>query len=145
VDRQRAAPAGDPWVLVVEDDAKFGDLVARALGRAGFGSVVADCGDAALRAMRIGPPMSAAVVDVMIPHPDGIEVCRHLRRRGWSIPVVAISARSSPTDRARVEAAGADAFLSKPFALADLIDLVRRLMFQRGSRASEPIAIPRPG
>lgn len=118
------ASSGEAWVLVVEDDVKFGELLTRALGHAGLGSVLADCGDAALRAVQIGAPLSAVVVDVMIPHPDGIEVCRHLRRSGWTIPVIVISARSSPTDRARVRAAGADAFLSKPFALAELVDLV---------------------
>jgi DNA-binding response OmpR family regulator len=119
-------------VLVAEDDTKFGELLARALGRAGLGSVVADSGDAALRALQSGAALSAVVVDVMIPHPDGIELCRHLRRTGWTIPVVAISARSSPTDRARVQAAGADAFLSKPFALSDLVELLGTLIARSG-------------
>ncbi len=117
----------DP-VLVVEDDPKFGALVTRAFARSGMRSVHLLSGDGALRAMRSGIPFCAAVLDVMIPHPDGIEVCRYLRRLGSDIPVVAISARSSSDDRARVRAAGADAFLAKPFALTDLVDLTAALL-----------------
>lgn len=128
-----AASARELWVLVVEDDEKLGELLARALGRAGLGTVLADSGDAALRALQVGVAVSILVVDVMIPHPDGIEVCRHLRRSGCTLPVIAISARSSPDDRARVREAGADAFLSKPFALADLVDTVAALLARSDS------------
>jgi len=113
-------------VLVVEDDDKLAALIRRILIRTGFEPRLASTGDAALRAMRSHQP-AAVVVDVMIPHPDGIEVCRQFRRDGWIGPIVAISARQGPKDRERVVAAGADAFLSKPFRLADLVSTLREL------------------
>ena len=61
------------------------------------------------------------VLDVMMPHPSGIEVCRHLRADGWTGGVVIVSARSSPADRAAAERAGADVFLAKPFPLDELV------------------------
>jgi DNA-binding response OmpR family regulator len=115
-------------VLLVEDDEKFGVVLSRALERVGLDTATASTGDAALNAMRTLPEVSAVVLDVMIPHPDGIEVCRQLRRDGWRGPIVAISARTSSTDRARVNDAGADAFLPKPFRLTDLCETVASLL-----------------
>jgi DNA-binding response OmpR family regulator len=73
------------------------------------------------------------VLDVMIPHPSGIEVCRHLRRQGWGGPVIVVSARSSPADREAAFRAGADAFLGKPFALSELLTTVSDLLANRGA------------
>lgn len=109
-----------PLVLVVEDDAKLASLIGRMLDRAGYRAVLAPTGDDALRLMREQRP-DAVVVDVMIPHPDGIEVCRKFRRDGWGGPIIAVSARSSPDHCRRTIEAGADAFLGKPFRLADLV------------------------
>ncbi len=126
--RGRAGKQPAPTVLLVEDDEKFSGVLARALRRVGLDIETTNTGDGALRAMRSTPPVSAVVLDVMIPHPDGIEVCRQLRRDGWSGPIVAISARTSSTDRARAAAAGANAFLPKPFRLADLCRTVTALL-----------------
>lgn len=113
-------------VLVVEDDEKLSELIQRMLARGGYDGMVAATGDEALRAMRDRRP-AAVVVDVMIPHPDGIEVCRKFRRDGWSGPIVAISARSSADHRRRAIEAGADTFLAKPFRLSELILTLDRL------------------
>lgn len=115
-----------PLVLVVEDDEKLADLIERMLDRAGYRAVVALTGDEALRAMRDCLP-DAVVVDVMIPHPDGIEVCRKFRRDSWGGPIIAISARSSPDQQRRTIEAGADTFLGKPFRLVDLIAALDQL------------------
>jgi DNA-binding response OmpR family regulator len=96
------------------------------LVRAGYEAVLAATGDDALRMMRDRAP-DAVVVDVMIPHPDGIEVCRKFRRDGWRGPMIAISARSSADHRRRTLDAGADTFLGKPFRLVDLIDTLDQL------------------
>jgi len=116
-------------VLVIEDDPKLSELLVRVFSRTGFESLVAKTGDAALQAMRLGEPC-AVVVDIMIPHPDGIEVCRQFRRDGWRGPIVAISALSSNDNRNRVAVAGADMFLVKPFPLADLVAVIERLLGQ---------------
>lgn len=125
-DATATATTERPLVLIVEDDEKLAVLIERMLDRSGYRTVLALTGDEALRAMRDGAP-AAVVVDVMIPHPDGIEVCRKFRRDGWRGPMIAISARSSTDHRRRTLEAGADTFLGKPFRLADLVDTLDRL------------------
>jgi two-component system response regulator MprA len=117
-------------VLVVEDDPKMAAIIERALLMASYETEVAATGDQALWAVLNHPP-AAMVLDVMIPHPSGIEVCRHLRHQGWDGAVVVVSARSSPADRDTALAAGADAFLAKPFALSDLLATVEGLISRR--------------
>ncbi|HEY8524441.1 MAG TPA: response regulator transcription factor [Acidimicrobiales bacterium] len=114
-------------VLVVEDDTKLAAVIVRACERAGFTCRTATSGDQALWAINDGRP-DALVLDIMIPHPSGIEVCRHLRNIGYDGPIVAISARSGPDDQAAAQRAGADRFLAKPFALADLVGRLDELL-----------------
>lgn len=116
-----------PSVLVVDDDVKLAGLLGRALERAGYHCVVAGSGDQALWAANAHHP-DALVLDVVIPHPSGLEVCRHLRVAGFAGPIVVISARSRPDDRAAALRAGADAFMAKPFALSDLVSSLDALM-----------------
>lgn len=120
--------SGTHIVLLVEDDEKFADLLARALGRIGLHAVHAATGDSALTAMRDSTPVAAVVLDIMIPHPDGIEVCRQLRRDGWQGPIVVISALDGADTRTRARSAGADVFVPKPFRLTELLDVVGTLV-----------------
>jgi len=117
-------------VLLAEDDLKFAQLLVRVFARAGIDSVHTSTGDEALRVMQSGTEFRAAVLDVMIPHPDGLEVCRHLQRLTPELPVLAISARTGTQHRARALAAGADVFLEKPFALHDLMSLTASLVIR---------------
>jgi DNA-binding response OmpR family regulator len=119
------AGASRGHVLVVEDDPKMAAIIERALRHAAYDTAVATSGDEALWAVFDHDPV-AIVLDVMIPHPSGIEVCRYLRGRGWDGAVVVVSARSSPADRDAALRAGADSFLAKPFALADLLSALDR-------------------
>lgn len=123
------APRAQPvrQVLIVEDDHKLAAVLARSLERAGYTCTIAESGDQALWAVDARPP-DALVVDVMIPHPSGIEVCRHLRSSGFDGPIVVISARSNADDRAAAQRAGADRFLAKPFALAELVSTLDSLI-----------------
>jgi two-component system OmpR family response regulator len=114
-------------VLVVDDDPKFAAIPMRILRRTGHRCVRAASGVEALRAVREHRP-DAIVLDVMIPPPDGLDVCRRLRSNGWAGGVVMVSARRSPTDRATAVDVGADAFLDKPFALDDLVSAVDALV-----------------
>lgn len=100
-------------------------IIERALRHADYETAVAASGDEALWAVFDHDPV-AIVLDVMIPHPSGIEVCRYLRGRGWQGAVVVVSARSSPSDRDAALRAGADSFLAKPFALGDLLAALDR-------------------
>lgn len=122
-------------VLLVEDDEKLADLLVRALEGYGFEAIVARTGGSALEVIRHGPDVAAAVVDIMIPPPDGIEVCRYLRRAGWQRPIVIISALDGPETRRRCRNSGADVFLAKPFRLTALLHAVTSLV--EGSSARD--------
>lgn len=119
-------------VLIVEDDHELAAVLARALQRAGYTCATAGSGGQALSAVDARPP-DALVVDVMIPYPGGIEVCHHLRRSGFDGPIVVISARSNADDRAAAQRAGANRFLAKPFALAELVSTLDSLIDPRAT------------
>jgi two-component system OmpR family response regulator len=114
-------------LLIVEDDAPTADLVRRALEREGYAVDLVGDGDSALWA--VGErPYAAVVLDRMIPSPDGIEVLRRLRDgRNW-VPVLLLTARDAVTDRVEGLDAGADDYLIKPFAIAELAARVRALV-----------------
>lgn len=122
------SPEDPGRVVVVEDDAKLAAVIERAFVHSGLTTSTAITGDAALAAMRHDTPIAAVILDIMIPHPDGIEVCRQLRRDGWDGPIVIISALDGPDTRARARRAGADAFIPKPFHLAELLGTVQTLV-----------------
>jgi DNA-binding response OmpR family regulator len=120
-------PTSSAFVLVVDDDNKLADVMVRGLERGGYECTVAGSGDQALWAV-LGRRPDVIVLDVMIPHPSGIEVCRHLRQIGWDGFIVVVSARSNSGDVEAATRAGADRFLPKPFAMADLVATVDALV-----------------
>jgi DNA-binding response OmpR family regulator len=107
-------------VLVVDDDVKLSSVLVRSLERAGYRCRAAHSGDEALWALNDAPP-DAVVMDVMIPHPSGIEVCRHFRAIGFVGPIVVISAHADAGARSAAMRAGASDFLAKPFPLGALV------------------------
>ena len=117
-------------VLVVDDDPAIGRSLRRALGLAGFAVEVADGGAQALRMLAEHPP-DAVVLDVSMPDVDGITVCRRMRAAGQDIPVLMLSALDEVDDRVAGLAAGADDYVVKPFAVAEL-DLRLRALLRRG-------------
>ncbi len=122
-------------VLVVEDDAGMARLLRRALASEGYAVDVAGTGDGGLWAATEND-YDAVVLDAMIPAPDGFEVARQLRARDRWAPVLMLTARADVADRVRGLDAGADDYLTKPFALDELFARVRSLV-RRG-------AVPRP-
>jgi DNA-binding response OmpR family regulator len=122
-------PTVPPRVLVADDEDDIRALVCVAVRRAG-GTVVADLADgaAALTAARTEPP-DLAVLDVSMPGATGLEVCAALRTDPGTaaVPVLLLSAGASPDDVARGLAAGADAYLAKPFSVAGLVARIRDL------------------
>jgi two-component system OmpR family response regulator len=113
-------------VLVVEDDAAMADLLRRALTREGYAVDVAESGEDGLWSASENT-YDAVLLDVMIPPPNGIELVRELRRQGRGVPVLMLSARDQVRDRVAGLSAGADDYLPKPFALAELFARVRAL------------------
>jgi two-component system OmpR family response regulator len=123
-------------LLIAEDDVKLASALDRGLRRAGYGVDVAHDGDAALLNARVYD-YDAAVLDVMIPGPDGFEVCRTLRdERRWT-PVLLLTARDQVADRIRGLDAGADDYLVKPFDFGELLARLRALT-RRGPTPRPP-------
>jgi len=114
-------------VLVVEDDLKMAALLRRALEREGYAVDVVGTGEDALWAAE-ELALDAVVLDVMIPEPDGVEVCRRLRGAGRWMPVLLLTARDAIADRVAGLDAGADDYLVKPFALEELFARLRALL-----------------
>jgi len=113
-------------VLLVEDEVKMAALVKRGLEREGYAVDVAGDGEEALWAAR-EQDYDAIVLDAMIPGPDGFEVCRRLRTEGRWTPVLMLTARDSVVDRVAGLDAGADDYLVKPFAFAELFARLRAI------------------
>jgi two-component system OmpR family response regulator len=123
-------------LLVVEDDPSMVDLLRRALEREAYAVDVVGTGDEALWA--VGEhPYDAVVLDVMIPAPDGFAVVRRLRADGQQVPVLMLTARDAVGDRVTGLDAGADDYLTKPFAISELFARVRALV-RRGPAARPP-------
>jgi len=120
-------------VLVVEDDAAVRDSLIWALGQDGYAVETASNGHQALAAVAAREP-DVVVLDVGLPGVDGLAVCRRYRADGRRTPVLMLTARDAVSDRVAGLEAGADDYLVKPFALAELLARLRALL-----RRTEPI------
>ena len=114
-------------VLVVEDERKLADLLARGLREEGYAADVAADGEDALW-MAMATSYDAILLDVMLPGADGFEICRRLRKEGVWSPVLMLTARDAIDDRVTGLDAGADDYLPKPFAFDELMARVRALV-----------------
>jgi len=125
-------------VLVVDDDPPLRRMLARTLTAEGFEVTVASDGGAALLATERAAP-DVIVLDVAMPAIDGLSVARRLRDRGLPTPILMLTARDAVADRVAGLEAGADDYLVKPFAVAELVARVRALT-RRGRGADERLA-----
>jgi two-component system OmpR family response regulator len=113
-------------VLVVEDEPRMADVIRRSLTREGFAIDVSHEGeDALIKASAVD--YDAIVLDVMLPGRSGFEVCQIMRERGVWSPVLMLTARDAVRDRVAGLDSGADDYLVKPFALAELLARLRSL------------------
>ena len=118
-------------VLLVEDERRFARLLARRLDDAGFRTTVAFDGLQGLeRAGSDGADL--AIVDVMLPGMDGVTLARTLRERGSDLPILMLTARDTVDDRVIGLQAGADDYLIKPFAFAELLARIEALTRRTG-------------
>jgi two-component system, OmpR family, response regulator len=125
-------------VLVVEDEAKMAELLARGLAEEGHAVDVAGRGEDALW-MAQAAGYDAIVLDVMLPGLDGFAVCRELRVREVWTPVLLLTARDAVDDRVSGLDAGADDYLVKPFSFAELLARLRAL--KRRVPAERPVIV----
>jgi heavy metal response regulator len=114
-------------ILVVEDDRRIVGFVAKGLREQGYAVDVTGDGDDALYKLSISD-YDAVILDVMIPGRDGFEVCRDLRAAGVTVPVIMLTARDTVQDRITGLDSGADDYLTKPFAVAELLARLRALL-----------------
>ena len=113
-------------VLIVEDDPAMAAMLERGLHRAGYAVDVIGTGTDAVWAIT-ETDFDLVVLDAMIPAPDGFEVCRQIRAAGRWMPVLILTARDGTDDKVRGLDAGADDYLTKPFAFDELLARVRAL------------------
>jgi two-component system, OmpR family, response regulator MprA len=125
-------------ILVVDDEPSVRDALDRALRLDGYKVRLAPDGRAALEALADDPP-DAVVLDVLMPAPDGLEVCRRLRAAGDRTPVLLLTARDAVPDRVKGLDAGADDYLVKPFALEELTARLRALLRRTGTPQAETL------
>ena len=121
-------------VLVVDDDVAVRQSLCTALGRDGYQVLAAEGGSAALAHMT-AMSVDAIVLDVAMAEPNGLEVCRRLRARGDRTPILMLTARDLIDDRVAGLDAGADDYLVKPFALAELRARLRALLRRNAASA----------
>lgn len=113
-------------VLIVEDDARVADLVARTLREGTWAADLAANGSAAVLAMSTND-YDLAIVDVGLPDLTGFELCRRWRSEGRQTPILILTARNALSDRVEGLDAGADDYLAKPFAAEELLARLRAL------------------
>jgi DNA-binding response OmpR family regulator len=113
-------------VLVVEDDVKMVNLLRLYLEREGFGVVTAYDGRAALEAAARGRP-NLVILDLMLPHLDGIEVCRRIRETS-DVPILMLTARVDEVDKLLGLSLGADDYVAKPFSPREVVARVKAIL-----------------
>jgi two-component system OmpR family response regulator len=122
---------------VVEDDEAMGALIERGLTGEGYDITLVTNGMEALIAAS-NSDFAAAAIDVMMPEMTGVEVCRHLRQHGSTLPVLLITARDAVEDRVLGLDSGADDYLTKPFAFVEFSARIRALV-RRDASTPKPV------
>lgn len=118
-----------PSILVVEDEASLATLLSYNLEKAGYAVSVATTGEDAMMLLEEEPP-DLVLLDWMLPHVSGIEICRRLRRRPQTrdLPVIMLTAKGEEADRIRGLDTGADDYITKPFSPSELLARIRALL-----------------
>jgi len=120
-------PEARGGLLVVDDEPFLREAVAASLRFLGFQVTTADTAADALRLAR-DRPFDLVVMDVMLPDGDGFEVVRRLRRDGFGVPVIFLTARDTEADKAAGLSLGGDDYMTKPFGLEELAARVRTVL-----------------
>jgi len=114
-------------ILVVEDEPRMANVIARGLREQSYAVDVAQTGNDGLYQSSIND-YDLILLDVLLPERDGFEVCRELRARGSATPILMLTARAAVDDRLTGFDAGADDYLTKPFSFRELLARVRALL-----------------
>jgi two-component system KDP operon response regulator KdpE len=124
-------------ILVCDDDPQIVRALKVILRDAGYEVVVSETGEEALDRAAVRPPQ-AAILDLMLPGIDGVEVCEQLR--GWSeMPILVLSAVDEEGEKIRALKQGADDYVTKPFAPGELLARLEAVLRRAGPQAEEPV------
>ena len=129
------APARAARILVVDDEPRMLSMMRRVLEVDGYNVVLASDGDSALEVLR-SEPIDLVILDVMMPGPDGFEVCRTVRRENL-VPILMLTARDEGIDKVTGLDCGADDYVVKPFETDELMARVRALLRRAQPRQVE--------
>ncbi len=121
-------------LVLVDDDANLRHTLGYALRQEGFEVVAAEDGERGLEAFRQSKP-DVVLLDVMLPHVDGFEVCRRIRRES-DVPIIMLTARDTELDKVVGLELGADDYLAKPFSTRELVARVRALLRRTRGKAT---------
>jgi two-component system, OmpR family, response regulator MprA len=124
-------------IMVVDDERAVRESLRRALELEGYEIELAADGAEALSLLANSAPTDALVLDVLMPGIDGLEVCRRLRRNGNQLPILMLTARAEVENRVAGLDAGADDYVTKPFALEELLARLRALLRRAGPGSTE--------
>lgn len=126
-------------ILLVEDDPKIAHFVRNGLEQAGFALDHAGNGEDGLH-LALSESYDVAVIDIMLPKLNGLQLITELRRHKKDLPIIILSAKRSVADRVKGLQTGSDDYLVKPFAFAELLARVQALI-RRSSGAASPIRL----
>jgi two-component system, OmpR family, response regulator MprA len=126
-------------ILVVDDERAVRESLRRALELEGYDVGLASDGSEALEKLEGDAQPDAIILDVLMPGTDGLEVSRTLRRSGSRVPVLMLTARTEVGDRVAGLDAGADDYLTKPFALEELLARLRALLRRTADGSGETL------
>jgi len=124
-------------ILVCDDDPRIVRALRVILREAGYEAIPSETGEEALDRAAVRPPQ-AAILDLMLPGIDGVEVCQKLRE--WSeMPILVLSAVDEEAEKIRALKLGADDYVTKPFAPGELLARLEAVLRRAGPQAEEPV------
>ena len=131
---------GTVKILIVDDERAVRESLQRALELEGYEIELAADGREALERLGADGHVDAVLLDVLMPGMDGLEVCRTIRRNGNPVPVLMLTARTQVEDRVEGLDAGADDYVTKPFALEELLARLRALLRRTADGSGETLS-----
>ena len=130
-------------ILVVEDEEALANGLKFNFEQEGYEAVVAGDGPMAIeRFKRANPPFDLVVLDLMLPGMSGYETCEEIRLQNQQVPILILSARTLSQDKSQAFDCGSDQYMTKPFALPELLSRVRNLLERRATSA-QPVKTDR--
>src|SRR5918912_1397493 len=136
-------PDRAPRILLVDDEQPIQTLLSFPLQRDGYEVVIASDGREALTRFDEHPP-DLVVLDLMLPRMDGLEVCKRLRAKGETVPIIMLTAKSEEIDKVLGLELGADDYITKPFSMREFRSRVKAALRRAGMAAAEGADDERP-